>query len=85
MPRGCLYAFLRSETAFRMLRSISVGSKLQDHHYAFKESLPVPYPDAATQLKVHQLVVDAYEARHRGVALEEQARALVERAIEEAA
>ena len=84
MPRGCLFAFLRSETAFRMLRSISVGSKLQDHHYAFKDSLPVPYPDATTQLEIHRLVVDAYEKRHQGVALEEEARALVERAIEEA-
>ena len=84
MPRGCLLAFLRSETAFRMLRSISFGSKLQDHHYAFRDSLPVPYPDVATQREVHQLVVEAYEARHEGVALEGQARVLVERSIGEA-
>lgn len=85
MPRGCLYAFLRSETAFRMLRSISVGSKLQDHHYIFRAEIPVPYPTRDVQQHVHDLVVEAYECRHRGVALENEARSLVERAIEEAA
>lgn len=83
MPRGCLFAFLRSETAFRMLRSISVGSKLQDHHHVFRAEIPVPYPAKAVQHEVHDLVVEAYECRHRGVALENEARALVERAIEE--
>lgn len=85
MPRGCLFAFLRSETAFRMLRSISVGSKLQDHHHVFRTEIPVPFPSREVQNEVHALVVEAYECRHRGVALEEQARALVEGAIEEVA
>jgi hypothetical protein len=84
MPRGCLFAFLRSETAFRMLRSISVGSKLQDHHHIFRAEIPVPYPPKEVQHQVHDLVVEAYERRHRGVALENEARTLVERAIEEA-
>lgn len=84
MPRGCLFAFLRSETAFRMLRSISVGSKLQDHHHLFRAQIPVPYPSKQVRQEVHNLVVEAYECRHRGVATENEARALVERAIEEA-
>jgi type I restriction enzyme S subunit len=83
MPRGCLFAFLRSETAFRMLRSISVGSKLQDHHHIFRALIPVPYPPMKVQQEIHSLVVEAYECRHRGVALENQARSLVEKAIEE--
>lgn len=83
MPRGCLFAFLRSETAFRMLRSISVGSKLQDHHHIFRGQLPVPYPPVKVQQEIHSIVVEAYECRHRGVALENQARSLVEKAIEE--
>ena len=85
MPRGCLFAFLRSETAFRMLRSISVGSKLQDHHHVFRTEIPVPFPAKDVQHKVHAMVVEGYECRHRGVALEGEARALVERVIEEAA
>ena len=81
MPRGCLFAFLRSETAFRMLRSISVGSKLQDHHHIFRTQLPVPYPPKKDQQEIHRLVVEAYECRYRGVDLENQARSLVECAI----
>lgn len=81
MLRGCLFAFMRSETAFRMFRSSSMGSKLQDHHPAFIPHLPVPYPDKKTQQEIHELVVDAYKKRHRSNALEDEAVAIVESAI----
>lgn len=81
MPRGCMFAFMRSETAFRMLRSISTGSKLQDHHYKMRGELPVPYPDHDIQLEIHDKVVAAYEARHKGVALMDDATQLVEQKI----
>jgi hypothetical protein len=83
IERGALFAFMRSESAFRMLRSISVGSKLQDHHYAMLPSLPIPYPPASVRERCHKLVVDAYKARERAVAQEDEARALVEQTIEE--
>lgn len=85
MPTGCLYAFMRSETAFRMLRSISTGTKLQDHHRVMLAALPVPVPASKVQHEIHNLVVDAYEARHKAVALEDQAITLVEDAIEKGA
>ncbi|HEY9631226.1 MAG TPA: hypothetical protein V6C84_28380 [Coleofasciculaceae cyanobacterium] len=81
MPKGCLYAFMRSETAFRMFRSISFGSKLQYLHPVFLPHLPVPYPDPHTQQAIHELVIDAYEKRHRSNVLENEAVAMVERAI----
>ncbi|WP_295581530.1 hypothetical protein [uncultured Lamprocystis sp.] len=81
MPRGCLYAFMRSETAFRMLRSISVGSKLQDHHYKLRGQLPVPYPPREVQAQIHNKVIAAYEARHRAVALNDEAISMVEQSI----
>jgi len=81
MARGCLFAFMRSETAFRMLRSISTGSKLQDHLYKMRGALPVPYPDHEIQLAIHNMVVTAYEARHRAVALIEEATQLLEHRI----
>ncbi len=81
MPRGCLFAFMRSETAFRMLRSISSGSKLQEPHHSFRGNLPVPYPDVAIQQEIHERVVSAYDARHRAVALMDEATRLVEVAI----
>ena len=79
---GCLFAFMRSETAFRMLRSISMGTKLQDHHPEFLRALPIPYPAKELRQKIHELVVDAFEKRHRSVQLEDEAIACVERAIE---
>jgi len=83
--RGCLFAFLRSETAFRMLRSISSGSKMQDNHYALLPTLPIPWPEKTEQEQIHALVVDAYEKRHRSNALEDQAVELVHHAIERGA
>jgi type I restriction enzyme S subunit len=83
IPRGCLFAFMRSETAFRMLRSISMGTKLQDHHPEYLRALPVPYPKKRAREEIHELVVDAYEKRHRSVQLENEAVAQVECAIEE--
>ncbi|HCB1925586.1 TPA: restriction endonuclease subunit S [Escherichia coli] len=83
IERGALFAFMRSETAFRMLRSISVGSKLQDHHYMMLPLLPVPYPPADIRTRCNELVLEAYEARGRAIELEDEARLLVERTIEE--
>lgn len=83
IERGALFAFMRSESAFRMLRSVSVGSKLQDHHYAFLPSIPVPFPSSETRKRCHELVLEAYAARDQAVRLEDQARAMVETAIEE--
>ena len=82
---GCLFAFMRSETAFRMLRSISSGTKLQDHHAAFLYALPVPYPNACIRNEIHELVVDAYEKRHQSVRFEDAAVGLVEGVIREGA
>jgi type I restriction enzyme S subunit len=79
---GALYAFIRSESAFRMLRSASTGSKLQDFHYAILPDLPIPYPDEDVRAHCDQLVVEAYQARKRAVDLEDEARSLVEQAIE---
>ncbi|HCF7328977.1 TPA: hypothetical protein NIJ57_001603 [Pseudomonas aeruginosa] len=83
IERGALFAFMRSETAFRMLRSASTGSKLQDFHYAVLPSLPIPYPEQAIRKKCHDLVMEAYEARDEAIRFEDEARSLVERTIEE--
>lgn len=83
MPRGCLFAFLRSETAFRMIRSISFGSKLQYPLLSFLHELPIPYPPRDAQEEIQRLVINAYDSRDRAIELEDEARTLVERAIEE--
>ena len=85
MPRGCLFAFIRSETAFRMLRSVSMGTKLQDHHSALLRALPVPYPNVRVRHEIDDLIVDSYKKRHRSIRLEDAAVELVERAIQKGA
>ncbi len=85
MPRGCLFAFMRSETAFRMLRSISVGTKIQDHHNVLISLLPVPYPRSEIRQSIQSLVTEAYDARYRAVALEREAADLVECAMKDGA
>jgi hypothetical protein len=78
---GCLYAFFRSETAFRLLRSISTGTKLQDQHPIFRSQLPIPYPERRVQNRIHELVMDAYAKRHKAVSQQQKAIALIETAI----
>lgn len=83
IEQGALFAFMRSETAFRMLRSASTGSKLQDFHYAVLPSLPIPHPDQPVRKKCHDLVMEAYQSRDEAIRLEDEARSLVERTIVE--
>lgn len=83
MHSGCLFAFLRSETAFRMLRSISHGTKLQIQKIDLLKSLPIPYPkDESVRNEIHKIIIDAYEIKDQSIDLEDQARNLIEEAIE---
>lgn len=79
---GCLYAFMRSEMAFRMLRSTSFGSKLQYPMARLVKSLPIPIPDRPSMVEIHELVISAYEAREKAVRLKHEAIARLERQIE---
>lgn len=83
IERGALFSFMRSETAFRMLRSASTGSKLQDFHYSVLPSLPIPYPGKDIRARCHELVVAAYRAREKAIELEDEARTLIEHTIED--
>ena len=73
---------MRSETAFRMLRSISIGTKLQDHHYVYRSDLPVPYPDRDAQEKIHQMVTKAYDKRYEAIALQDKAVQIIHDQVE---
>jgi hypothetical protein len=82
MLRGCLFAFFRSETAFRMLRAISTGAKLQDNHYYFLPRLPIPIPQTKDQEEIHSMVVSAFEKRQQAVVNEDRAVAIIENAVD---
>lgn len=78
-----LFAFMRSETVFRCLRSMSIGSKQQDIDRVLLSQLPVPMPEKAVYDEVEELVRSAFSNRHTANALESKAVVLVEQAIEE--
>lgn len=80
---GCLFAFLRSEMAFRMLRGYSIGSIQQEYHPEMVKLMPVPLIAQDAANRVHELVVDAYLKYDEAIDCEDQARTLVERTIEE--
>jgi hypothetical protein len=80
-----LFAFLRSELAFRCLRSMSTGSKQQEIHKALISELPIPVLDKGLRTKIETLVRDAFSQRDQADVSEDKAICLVEKAIEKAA
>jgi hypothetical protein len=80
---GYLFAFLRSRFAFRMMRSISIGSKQQYQHPRLMASFPIPRVDSEIEKRIAQMVDRAGELQDHALDLEDQAIALVEHAIEE--
>lgn len=81
---GYLHAFLRSRTAFRILRSISSGGKQQEQHPAMMWRLPVPRIDHGVEATIADLVDEACVAYDSAMDAEDRARIMVENAIEEA-
>ncbi|MGW1104309.1 methylation-associated defense system restriction endonuclease subunit S MAD5 [Streptomyces sp. NPDC002540] len=84
VPGAYLFAFFRSEAAFRALRSFSVGGKQQEYHPRFLRELPVPLASPAARARIAATVRHAYKCRDQADVLEDQALALLTTAIEEA-
>lgn len=83
---GYLFAFLRSEPGFRLLRSLSEGSKQQDLHWRTVPRIPVPrLADRAREDAIGEKVFRAYRLRNEAVDKILEAQELCEQAIEESA
>ncbi|MGV9925188.1 methylation-associated defense system restriction endonuclease subunit S MAD5 [Nocardia rhamnosiphila] len=80
-----LFAYLRSEVAFRVMQSVSAGSMQQDIHYYLRQELPVPLCDNESQVRITETVREAYRCRDEADALENEAMTALEKAIREAA
>ena len=78
-----LFAFLRSEIAFRALRSMSTGSKQQEIHAEFVSKMPVPLLTAAKRSEIESIVRSAFKSRDLADALEAEAVSKIEAAIGE--
>ncbi len=83
-PGAFLFAFLRSEVAFRALRSMSTGTKQQEIHRELVADLPIPAPPADVRAAVAARVRDAHRVRDEADVLEERALTMLERAVEAA-
>lgn len=79
---GHLFAFLRSRLAFRLIRSISTGSKQQYQHPKMMAELPIPRLNAQLEEEIASQVDKASYLRDHALDLEDEARSLVECAIE---
>jgi type I restriction enzyme S subunit len=83
-PGAYLFAFLRSEVAFRIFRSMSTGSKQQDIHEELRRHIPVPECTPADRKRIAETVRQAYRWRDEADALEEKAQELLEMAVRDA-
>lgn len=82
VPGAYLFAFLRSELAFRCLRSMSTGSKQQEIHRDLVAQFPVPLLPQSEIEAISENVRNAFRMRERADALDLKAVSLVEDAIE---
>ncbi|WHX20442.1 restriction endonuclease subunit S [Streptomyces malaysiensis subsp. malaysiensis] len=76
-----LFAFLRSEPAFRVLRSMSAGGKQQDIHEELRKALPVPVLTKSDRERIAKTVRETYRQRDEADHKEDQALALLEKAV----
>lgn len=84
-PGAYLFAFLRSEAAFRVLRSMSTGGKQQDIHEVLRRGIPVPKCTTKVRRRVTEAVRSAFRDREEADRNEDQAMALLGEAVREAA
>jgi hypothetical protein len=81
--RGALFAYIRSNIAFRLLRSCAVGSMQQDFHPDLLAEIPVPIISDSEAKAIDDLVRNAFQKYDEAIDCEDEARSLVERTIEE--
>jgi len=83
-PGAYLFAFLRSEAAFRIFRSMSTGSKQQDIHEELRQQIPVPECTPADRERIANTVRQAYRWRDEADELEDRAQELLDVAVRDA-
>jgi hypothetical protein len=82
VPGAYLFAFLRSEVAFRIFRSLSTGGKQQDIHDRLRRQVPIPVAPPDDRDRIAETVRRAFRDRDRADVLEDEALALLRQAIE---
>lgn len=83
-PGAYLFAFLRSHTAFRLMRSFSTGGKQQDLHPVLRARLPVPETTPTSRERISETVREAFRDRDNADIAEDLAFEKLDEAIQEA-
>lgn len=81
---GYLFALLSTNAGVTLIAREAAGSSIPHMDANRIRSLSLPWPGAAQRHEISRTVVDAIALRDRAAEAEDEARALVERAIEEA-
>lgn len=84
-PNAYLFAFMRSEVAFRMLRSLVSGTGPQDINAVLRRQIPVPECTPADRERIAGTVREAYRKRDEADRMEDRAQELLDAAVREAA
>ncbi|HUZ54266.1 MAG TPA: hypothetical protein VMU94_17285 [Streptosporangiaceae bacterium] len=84
-PSAYLFAFMRSEVAFRMLRSLVSGTGPQDINAVLRREIPVPECTPADRERIAETVRQAYRWRGEADELENRAQELLDAAVRAAA
>jgi len=82
VPGAYLFALLRSEGAFRLLRSMSVGGKQQEYHLRLMQALPVPLCTATDRARIAETVRAAHRDRDLADRQEDEAFVALDAAVE---
>lgn len=81
IPSGYLFAYMRSELAFRMLRSISTGSKQQEQHQKMMWNFKIPRLPPDDEKKISNKVDRAAKLLDEAIQFEKKAIDFVEAQI----
>jgi type I restriction enzyme S subunit len=84
VPNAYLFAFMRSEVAFRMLRSLVAGTGPQDINAVLRKRIPVPECTPADRERIAKTVRQAYRWRDEADEFEDRAQAILDAAVREA-
>lgn len=84
VPGAYLFAFFRSEAAYRLMRSMLAGTGPQSILTSLLKDLSIPLATQADRDRIAATVRSAYQCRDRADVLEDKALALLTSAVEEA-
>lgn len=85
IPRGALFAYLKSQLSHRILKGFQTGSIQQDFHPELISKMPVPLINFSEASNIDRIVREAHKKYDDAIDYEDEAISLVEKAIEEAA